>query len=141
MENEIAPIGGADPADLQQRSMTLDSLTDEARVSETQASNFAKMVDGGLGAALSNPDSFSPGDTMRATIASPTGGAVGDEKEGMVSGIDRPGVENTAETSEQVHDNLIDRSRVLYTDLTVYNVAWSVAMRVQKDISQLLRGS
>jgi len=143
MENEISPIGSAGSTELPQRqTFELDALTEKTAIAETQSSNFSKLAREALGSALSNPDDLSPNDSIRAGITSPTGGAVGNEKSEIVSEIDRPGAENSsAQNSEDVHDQIIDRSRVLYTDLTVYNVAWSVAMRVQKDVSQLLRGS
>lgn len=65
------------------------------------------------------------------------GGEVGLEKAGMVSDVRSDSVTDTPEGSRQ---QLVDRINTLYTDMTVFQVSWSIARRLQQDTNQLLRG-
>lgn len=142
MTEHVTPIGTGDQGDTATQQMSLDSLMKESAVEEVQSSNFSKMAEEALGAALSQPDSLKTQDSLRESMMSPLGGAVGDEKRDVLSDVSRPGTDPRDNVDPKEDQRfLIDRTRDLYSDLTIYNVAWGVAMRMQKDISQLLRGT
>lgn len=68
--------------------------------------------------------------------------ALEEVKDGFVSEAHAPGEENKQSGASDTTsvDQLADRANQLYTEITVYHVAWGIATRMQKDISHLLKG-
>ena len=142
MADEIVGVGAEGGIPVAEQQTTLNNIMQNSAVEEVQSSNFSRLAEEALGAALDHPDSLGAQNGLRDTMVAPFGGAVGNEKRDVASDVSRPGVEPTANPDPESDQKfLIDRTRTLYSDLTIYNVAWGVAMRMQKDISQLLRGS
>ncbi|MEM7709639.1 MAG: hypothetical protein AAF264_02575 [Pseudomonadota bacterium] len=74
--------------------------------------------------------------SLRDEVSGMTG-EVGHEKVGMVTEM---GASPAPQSTEDRQGQMIDRINDLYSDMTVYQVAWSVARRLQQDTSQLPRG-
>lgn len=64
-------------------------------------------------------------------------GSVGETKATLVSDAG----DGAAASAEEAAQSLETRFQTLYFELTHYQVAWRIAQNVQRDISQVLRGS
>lgn len=132
----LEPLGsaGAQPTPTQ---MDLRALSAEAAQDAIAAGNLSSAMDGAMADMLTMPgaqvDTVSFKDAMTGT----QGDDVTRAKTDLVSdGADGA----AANPSQDGQDALAARYEKLYTDMTVFQVAWSIARRVQQDTSQLLRG-
>jgi len=83
-----------------------------------------------------------PVDEARVGLVGGAGSEVNSQKESFVSEVTRPGTEVNAETSdEDAFNTVVERTKHIYGEITVHHIAWGIAQRMQKDMSQLLRGS
>lgn len=123
--------------------MTLDEAMGQARSEAAQQSNFADIASRAVGQATTRP--AVQNDFMQAerdALSGPGSGAVGDAKQQVLSDVERPGAakrDDNVDGADQ-GEQLEDRVRSLYLELTNYQVAWKIAQRIQQDTSQLLRG-
>lgn len=68
-------------------------------------------------------------------------GEVAAQKSSVVSDVSR---DNTADMEKPIDDELdpiAARFRSLYSEMTNWQVAWSIAQRTQQDVNQLLKGN
>lgn len=125
------------------QQIDMNNLVQDRAAQEVQASNFSRLAEDAIKSALNGPGAIDAQPSEFEMLRSNANGAVGDERRAVMSDVQRPGVESAEQgvDSDDQFGSVIDRTRELYSDLTIYNVAWGIATRMQKDISQLLRGS
>lgn len=109
----------------------------ENRGRESDPSAFLDVLDQGLSRLASRPDMRSEADTIVEGLQSSYAGEVGHAKSEIVGGE----LARAERSTEANNVTLEDRIKGLYTELTHYQVAWKIAQNVQRDISQVLRGS
>lgn len=100
-------------------------------------SAFLNLLDQGLGQLTQRPDLASQSDRMTGDLSGQYSGDVGDAKLDLVGGE----AARVDQSSEAANLSLEDRVKSLYSELTHYQIAWKIAQNVQRDISQVLRGS
>jgi len=83
------------------------------------------------------PTLESNADQMVSSLSGAYAGDVGQAKAEIVGGEAAQIERSTRESNE----SLENRIKSLYTELTHYQIAWKIAQNVQRDISQVLRGS
>ncbi|KAB7613616.1 hypothetical protein F9L33_09555 [Amylibacter sp. SFDW26] len=143
MTDSVSSVGASSGAANSGSEYDLQQLTKQSYEEESRASSFSHMAQEALSKALDKQSNMDPMKDNREGLVGAATGDVGHEKSSVLSDVAREGtrVENAEEASQKKMDAVIDRTQQLYGDITVYNIAWGVAMRMQKDISQLLRGS
>lgn len=97
---------------------------------------FLETLESGLSQLSSRPDIQTDANALDS-LSDPYAGAIGAEKSQMMAREDLTGAEAEAASAEAVEA----RFQKLYYELTHYQVAWRIAQNVQRDISQVLRGS
>ncbi len=118
---------------------SLENLTkfqDQPQTRDLDRDAFLEAFDQGLGTLSQRPeftDELTPMDEISGTFA----GEVGAEKSGIMSDSAKSG----ERSNEEVSENLEQRFTSLYFEMTHYQVAWKIAQNVQRDVSQVLRGS
>lgn len=109
--------------------------------SESQRDNdptaFMNVLDQGLNTLAQRPDMGTQANDMVDSLSADYSGNVGEAKFEIVGGE----MARAERSSEANNVSLEDRVKSLYTELTHYQVAWKIAQNVQRDISQVLRGS
>jgi hypothetical protein len=81
-----------------------------------------------------------------AELTASSGNPVTVLKDQLLSGIARPGTEqvtpdaNGTNVADDPMAQAAERIKLLYVELTEYQIAWKVGHKVQQDISQILRG-
>lgn len=108
---------------------------------ELRGENFSSMAGSALKSGLKSFGQTNPIEDQRNNLLQGTSGTVGEAKGSVVSDVTRPGVAPPEASSEEPVTQLVDRLNGLYMDIAVHHVAWGVAIKMQKDMSQLLRGS
>lgn len=103
---------------------------------DLDAESFMSAFDQGLDVLSKRPE-FQEETTAMEAISGTYQGDVGEAKANMVGGQADPDVQ----TSEEAAQTLEERFQSLYFELTHYQIAWRIAQNVQRDISQVLRGS
>lgn len=101
------------------------------------AGNLSTAMEGTMSGITKMPGGGAETTTFKSNVTGDAPGEVSQEKIGMVSDTKAEGGSDTAQ--DQMAP-LMERYEKLYTDMTVFQVAWSIARRVQQDTSQLLRG-
>lgn len=97
---------------------------------------FLKVFDQGIGTLSARPNfDGNVGAVDRLTGAYE--GDVGAAKAEMIAGAQTE-AENSSEAQAA---NLEERFQTLYFELTHYQIAWKIAQNVQRDVTQVLRGS
>lgn len=104
---------------------------------ESDASAFLSIMDRGLDRISQRPELEPESDRLVEGLSGSYAGEVGDAKKDIVGGD----VGRAERASQSGSESLEDRMRNIYTELTHYQVAWRIAQNVQRDVSQLLRGS
>lgn len=129
------------PADLEEEpSVNASDVTTSAQ--EHRGENFSNMASEAFKSGMKPFGTVNPIQEQRNDLVQGGTGAVGQEKGSVVSEVTGPGAEPPPEpTPEDASLQLVDRLNGLYMDIAVHHVAWGVAQRMQKDMSQLLRGS
>ncbi len=122
------------------QSVTLGEVADrsasEAERVNLMSSNFEDAVD----LAVSSPIGTAHTTSVKESITGSGAGEVGEAKLDIMSDIPRDGVNTPDSSDDAATDNLIERFNTLYSEMTNWQVAWSVAQRTQTDTNQLLRG-
>jgi len=133
-----------------QRQFDLPHVTIEAQQqSSAQPSNaLNKIAESAVEKIFKTSQQGTEGSAGRARLSDGSNGQVGSEKRAMQSSVSRPGSDDMSASkgtelsaNDERMDALTDRAISLYSDMTVFNIAWGIATRTQRDISQLLRGS
>ena len=125
-----------------QDPQNLAGLSGTRAAEEIRGSNFNELAQNALNSALKQIGDKDAATADRATLMGTGPNAVDDVKGGIMSDVARPGTD-TAQTgsTEEVLNAVTDRAQNLYGEMMVHHIAWGVAQRMQKDMSQLLRGS
>lgn len=97
---------------------------------------FLNAFDQGLGTLAKRPE-FQEDVTMVDRLSGQYAGEVGESKADILA-QSSAGVEEGSEANAQT---LEERFQSLYFEMTHYQVAWKIAQNVQRDVSQVLRGS
>lgn len=104
---------------------------------DNDPSAFLNVLDKGLGTLSQRPELSPPATDMMDNMTGAYVGDVGQAKGEIVGGE----AARAEQSTEAGNATLEDRVKNLYTELTHYQVAWKIAQNVQRDISQVLRGS
>ncbi|MEM9853012.1 MAG: hypothetical protein AAF841_01050 [Pseudomonadota bacterium] len=108
---------------------------DGARDRDPQA--FLDVLDNGLSTIAQRPNLDPPTEQIMDQLSGAYAGEVGAAKADIVGGE----AARAERSTEAANVTLEERIQNLYTELTHYQVAWKIAQNVQRDISQVLRGS
>lgn len=100
-------------------------------------SEFLDVLDRSLSQIASRPNPQSTSETAQDRLSSEYGGQVGQAKIQLNGGA--PPDTDAASAAEGA--TLETRLQSLYFELTHYQIAWKIAQNVQRDVSQVLRGS
>lgn len=132
----IAPLGAANtaPTDTQ---MSLRALSSDASQEVIASGNLSTAMEGAMSGILKMPGAQTEALSFKDQLVGTTGDDVSRAKTDMVSDATSPGTTSPVQDGQEA---LAARYEKLYTDMTVFQVAWSIARRVQQDTSQLLRG-
>ena len=134
----IEPLGsaGATPSPVQ-NYMSLQELSADAAQNVMAADNLSTAMEGAMSGILTMPGAQVETLSFKDSLTGATGDEVTRAKTDLVSDTADATGANPAQDGQ---DALAARYEKLYTDMTVFQVAWSIARRVQQDTSQLLRG-
>lgn len=130
MTSPVSPTAGVE---------NLSAIYGSSRPSAAEsadAQSFLNAFDQGIGRLAARPD-MREGLPPVEQMTSEYGGDVGSAKIEMVSGAQARAEELGQGEGTQVEDRLVS----LYFELTHYQVAWRIVQNVQRDLSQVLRGS
>lgn len=98
---------------------------------------FLNVLDQGINTLAQRPSVERQTDDLVEGLSADYAGDVGEAKFDIIGGE----LARAERSSESNNLTLEDRVKNLYTELTHYQVAWKIAQNVQRDISQVLRGS
>lgn len=98
--------------------------------------SFMNAFDQGLDVLSKRPE-FQEETSAMEEISGTYQGDVGELKANLVGHQN----EDATPSSEEAAQTLEERFQSLYFELTHYQIAWRIAQNVQRDISQVLRGS
>lgn len=133
--------GGINEVEAAGNVQSLDSISANSTQTEIRALNIENLAQNALDQAFTHIGKTSAVEDERNAVSGASG-AHNKEVSEFVSGVERPGVEvQSVQDPDQIVNKFNDRMIGLYKDLTIHHVAWNVAQRMQKDMSQLLRGS
>ena len=118
-----AQVDASQPSDLQTHERDKDAFLD--------------IFDQGLETLSQRPEIAHESDSYLDGLTGDFAGDVGNAKSEIVGGE----AARAEQSSEANNATLEERITGLYTELTHYQVAWKIAQNVQRDISQVLRGS
>ena len=139
MSDPVSPVGAATSA-LEQ--LQLNDVSEDLATDQIRGSNFNELTKEALNNALKEISDANPVDDARTQLSGIGRGDVEEAKEVVQSDVTRPGVETPEVNAEQEALRAVEnRARNLYGEMMVHHIAWGVAQRMQKDMSQLLRGS
>ena len=107
------------------------------RQSDSDSDAFLAALEEGLGRLTTRPDPGPEKNDELSAISETYGGEVGQQKVGIVGG------EGASEAVESAGNEktLEERLQSLYLEMTHYQIAWRIAQNVQRDVSQLMRGT
>lgn len=142
MTETVEAVGAASASDATNQRYDLDQVIDQEEAMRARGADFNKLAEGALSKVIENNFQSDPLREMRSSVSGDPQGDVLRTKSELVSDVARPGSGNTAggETGDETLATVTDRAQHLYREMTVHHIAWGVATRMQKDISQLLRG-
>lgn len=104
---------------------------------EVNQNEFLDVLDRGISQIANRPSPQSTSETAGEGFSAEYGGSVGQAKIDMNGGA-QPDTEAASAAEGQT---LETRIQSLYFELTHYQIAWKIAQNVQRDVSQVLRGS
>ncbi|MEM8978506.1 MAG: hypothetical protein AAGD04_03420 [Pseudomonadota bacterium] len=107
-----------------------------ASTQDLDQNQFMEAFDKGLDTLSARPE-FSGDTSALDQISGAYGGDVGVEKADIISETSQ----TAGEAGQAKTETMESRFQSLYFELTHYQVAWRIAQSVQRDISQVLRGS
>lgn len=133
--DELEAVGAAQGS---QRMSIAEGAVAEAREAERMRS-VEGAFDSALGSALTAPGAAAPAAAARDTVAG-AAGEVEEIKAALVSDVEREGVASEDEDAKNDLDGITEQVKSLYTEMTTWQIAWSMAQQTQKDANHLLRG-
>ena len=116
-------------------------LIDTESANASKITTLSEAVDDGLSRALQLPGEQASTVTAREDLQSGSAGDVGAEKNDFLSDVAAEGVSTADDAESDALEPLQDRLVSLYTEMTNWQVAWSIAQRTQQDTSHLLKGN
>ena len=120
----------------------LAGMTEEAGQDMLTDGNLSRAIETALSSATSGPGTAPEASAFRAEVSGGAAGEVGRAKADVVSDVNGgAGPDAASDATPSPQDDLMARYERLYTDMTTFQVAWSIARRTQQDTAQLLRGS
>lgn len=117
--------------------MDLTEMAAAASQEAIAAGNLSSVMETAMSGIVEMPGAGVDAVALKEDLAGGTGGDVTREKGEMLSD---PAAEGGSSTTENGQNALMARYEKLYAEMTVFQVAWSIARRVQQDTAQLLRG-
>lgn len=111
-------------------------------VEREQVSLFADMAERAIGKALQEPFGPGPVAERRFDLVGAAESTITDRKADLLASATRAndaGPAPAAPGTESL-DQVAERVRTLYLELTEYQVAWKIGHKVQQDTSHILRG-
>lgn len=142
MTDSIAAASSLPDGQEPQRPQDLETLSAKTEAEEIRGSNFNSLAENALNSALKEIGNANAVDVSRDGLTGAAPNAVDDAKNGFVSDVARPGSETAVKDSAEETLRAVEgRAKNLYGEMMVHHIAWGVAQRMQKDMSQLLRGS
>jgi hypothetical protein len=140
-ETDITAIENLDPisgsGNLDGGRTELSTLASEGIQEVIAAGNLSVALEGAMSGVLTMPGTGGEVLSFKDHLMGAPSDEITREKVGMMSGESGA---TPADQKQEQQDALLARYEQLYTDMTVFQVAWSIARRVQQDTSQLLRG-
>jgi hypothetical protein len=128
----IGPLAGQGNA-----QMNVNALTAETAQEVIAAGNLSFAMEDAMSGVLTMPGIGVDTLTYKDRLTGAPSDEVTREKVGLMSDSQNSAQPSGGQTEQ---DALMARYEKLYTDMTVFQVAWSIARRVQQDTTQLLRG-
>lgn len=98
---------------------------------------FLDVLDNGLSTIAQRPNLDPASQQLQTQLSGSYSGDVGAAKAEIVGGE----AARAERSTEAANTSLEERIQNIYTELTHYQVAWKIAQNVQRDVSQVLRGS
>lgn len=142
MTDTVEANGASQSSGIAEDRYELNQIIDQDEALKSRATEFHKLAEGALDKALLNSLSHDPLGDLRSEVDGNATAEMRRTKAEVLSDVSRPGAETREvnDSTEARMDALVDRTNQLYRDISIHQVAWGVATRMQKDISQLLRG-
>lgn len=139
MSSEIDGVGGVSSVSQQ---FNVDQITNPESLYRDKTEAINKSLNSAIERAMTVVNKANEVEIEQKKISGLSNGPVYDEKSSLVSEIATAGNEqNSPENSAQDEqmDALVQRTKELYLDLTNWQVAWSIAQRVQTETSAILK--
>lgn len=102
---------------------------------------FEVVAERAITSAIERPNHQSNIDMSREQLSSSRTGPVGEIRGEITSSLNLDGPGTDPADNVSFEDQLEERVRVLYADLTNYQVAWRIAQKIPQDLSQILKGN
>lgn len=136
-------LGSVIESALSQREAQADREAEIAlrRQELSRQQDFEVVAERAITTAIERPDHQSQIDSVRDQFSGAMAGPVGDIKGEIKSSLNVDGAEADPNDNVAFEDRLEERVRVLYSDLTNYQVAWRIAQKIPQDLSQILKGN
>lgn len=141
MVEAIGCIGAASSA-CKGPDVMLQDVVSMPETAQMQQGLFQDIASRAIGRAIAEPAGANAAGMQHQDLTASGGNLVTDRKDAILSSVARtddkavpaaePAVDPMAQTAERI--------KMLYLDLTEYQVAWKVGHKVQQDISTILRG-
>ena len=138
MNGEGDALDTVDAAQGAGRMSIADAAVAEAREVERMR-GVEGAFDAALGSALVPPGAAAPTTAARDAVSG-AAGEVGEIKAALLSGVEREGTASAEEGASSSLDGITEQFKALYTEMTTWQIAWSMAQQTQKDVNHLLRG-
>lgn len=130
MTSGVSPVAGATDISAMQ------GLDRASFAQDGGADAFLNVFDKGLDRLAQRPD-MKPDSSALQEMTEGYSGPVGAEKASILAGAES----RVEQADGEQATNIEDRLTSLYFELTNYQVAWKIVQSLQRDMSQLLRGS
>lgn len=122
------------------QAVNLQEVADTSAREAERVNLMSSSLEGAVQRAIAAPGEDIHTTSLSYEMTGPGTGDVGKAKADIMSDIQREGVSAPAATEDAPVDKIAERYKALYTEMTNWQVAWSVAQRTQTDTNHLLRG-
>lgn len=120
------------------RAVDMTEMSNQQNLESISSGHVSRMLETAMSSVTDGPGVQSSTDQIAAELSGDASGTVEREKSEMMGGSSGDGSEAPEDTAKA---ELVERYEKLYGEMTTFQVAWSIARRVQQDTAQLLRGN
>lgn len=118
--------------------LDISDVTTGSDLNTVEFEQSSLALDRALSQALTPPGGANPVEQERKVIIG--GGKVGLEKAEMLADFDPEALRQASSQSDKEMDAIVERVKIMYTDFANWQVSWSMANSLQRDLSHLLKG-